>query len=159
MAFVRKRITIAGTVSTCLVEGYRDAQGRPRQRLLANLHGEPDTLRALARLTVRRTSLLADRKELASGKAVDDDGKRVSAAEAREVIAFIDTKLAVIAREQAVLKKHCTATAKEVRAATQAYRQGLKDAALAVLGRMMELGSLEKGLKKAKTKVRRMREG
>jgi hypothetical protein len=126
MAFVRKRITIAGTVSTCLVEGYRDAQGRPRQRLLANLHGEPDTLRALARLTVRRTSLLADRKELASGKAIDDDGKRVSAAEAREVIAFIDTKLAsLLAGGRS--PKHCTATAREFGPRHQAYQQGLKD--------------------------------
>jgi len=42
------------------------------------------------------------------------------------VIAFIDTKLAALAREQAILKKHCTATAKDVRAATQAFRQRLK---------------------------------
>jgi hypothetical protein len=53
MAYVRQRTTKTGAVSTALVESYRDAQGRPRQRLLANLHGEPDTLRALARLTVR----------------------------------------------------------------------------------------------------------
>jgi hypothetical protein len=32
----------------------------------------------------------------------------------------------------------------------------LKNAALEVLGRMMELGSVEKKLKKVKTKVRRM---
>ena len=50
----------------------------------------------------------------------------VDAAEARDVIAFIDTKLAALAREQAILKKHCTATAKDVRAATQAFRQRLK---------------------------------
>ena len=54
MAYVRQRITKAGTVSTALVESYRDGQGEPRQRVLVNLHGEPDTLRALARLTVRR---------------------------------------------------------------------------------------------------------
>src|SRR5262249_10915318 len=47
MAFVRKRITKAGSVSTTLVEAYRDDQGRPRQRVLANLHGESDTLCAL----------------------------------------------------------------------------------------------------------------
>jgi hypothetical protein len=46
---VRKRTTKAGTVSTALVESYRDDQGRPRQRLIANLHGEPDPLRALAK--------------------------------------------------------------------------------------------------------------
>ena len=48
MAYVRKRTTKAGSVSTTLVESYRDETGRPRQRVLANLHGEPDTLRALA---------------------------------------------------------------------------------------------------------------
>jgi hypothetical protein len=50
-----------------------------------DLHGEPDGLRALARLAVRRNGLLEERKQLASGKAVDDDGKRISAAFARKV--------------------------------------------------------------------------
>ena len=54
MAFVRKRTTKAGSVSTTLVEAYRDKNDRPRQRILANLHGEPDTLGALAKLTLKR---------------------------------------------------------------------------------------------------------
>jgi len=144
MAYFRQRITKAGTVSTALVES---GQGEPRQRVLVNLHGEPDTLRAVARLTVRRTSLLAERKELASGKA-DNDGKVVSATEASEVIASIDTKLAALAREQAILEQHCTATSKRIQAATQAYQRELKDAALAVLGRMMQLRGLGKQLKR-----------
>ena len=60
---------------------------------------------------VRRTSLLAERKELASGEATDNDGKVVSATEASEVIASIDTKLAALAREQVILEQHCTAFA------------------------------------------------
>jgi hypothetical protein len=35
MAYVRKQ---AGSLSTTLVEAYRDKSGRPRQRILANLH-------------------------------------------------------------------------------------------------------------------------
>jgi hypothetical protein len=63
MAYVRKRTTRAGSVSTTLVEAYRDESGRPRQRVLANLHGEPDTLRALAKLAVIRDVLLEQREE------------------------------------------------------------------------------------------------
>src|SRR6516164_4413414 len=54
MAYVRKRTTKAGSVSTMLVEAYRDKNGHPRQRILANMHGEPDTLRALAKLAAMR---------------------------------------------------------------------------------------------------------
>jgi hypothetical protein len=56
MAYIRRRTTKAGSVSTALVESYRDEKGRPRQRLLANLHGEPDTTRALAKLIVQNES-------------------------------------------------------------------------------------------------------
>ena len=63
MAYVRTRTTKAGTLSTALVEAYRDAQGRPRQRLIANLHGEPTPLRALAKLIVLRDTLHGELKE------------------------------------------------------------------------------------------------
>lgn len=157
MAYVRQRTTRTWTVSTALVESYRDAQGRPRQRLLANLHGEPDTLRALARLAVRRTSLLAERKQLMSEGTID--GEAVDVATARRVFAAINAELAELAREQTIIRKHCTATGKQIQAATRAYQQELEDAVNAAMGRMVELWGLEKGLKKAKTKVRRMREG
>ena len=49
MAFVRKRVTKTGTVSSALVEAYRD-EGRPRQRVLVNLHGAETTLEAMAKL-------------------------------------------------------------------------------------------------------------
>ncbi len=51
MAFVRRRKTSGGTLVTTLMESYRDAQGRPRQRTLANLHGAESADEALARLT------------------------------------------------------------------------------------------------------------
>jgi hypothetical protein len=35
MAYIKTRTTKAGSISTALVEAYRDEKGRPRQRLLA----------------------------------------------------------------------------------------------------------------------------
>ena len=70
--------------------------------MLASLHGEPDTLRALARLAMQRMKLLTEREELANGKATDDEGDVIDAATARKVIAVIDSELAT-------LEKHCTA--------------------------------------------------
>jgi hypothetical protein len=46
-----------------LIEAYRDKSGRPRQRILANLYGEQDTLRALAKLTIKHDVLLAQGEE------------------------------------------------------------------------------------------------
>ncbi len=51
MAFVRRRTTSGGTLVTTLMESYRDEQGRPRQRTLANLHGAESPDQALARMT------------------------------------------------------------------------------------------------------------
>ena len=51
MAFVRRRTTPGGTLVTTLMESFRDAEGRPRQRTLANLHGADSADQALARLT------------------------------------------------------------------------------------------------------------
>ena len=106
---------------------------------------------------VRRTSLLAERKELASGEATDNDGKVVSATEASEVIASIDTKLAALAREQVILEQVPRRLSK-FRLRRRPTSGSLKDAALAVLGRMMQLRGLGKQLKKAEANVRRMRE-
>ena len=55
MAFVRQRKTKAGSSSTALVGAHRDDQGRPRQRVLANLYGAQDTLTALAKLAAETT--------------------------------------------------------------------------------------------------------
>jgi len=73
MAYVRKRTTKAGSVSTMLVEAYRDKNGHPRQRILANMHGEPDTLRALAKLAAMREALRQERDWLAQQAADASD--------------------------------------------------------------------------------------
>ena len=57
MAFVRRRTTANGTLVTTLMESYRDAEGRPRQRTLANLHGADSADQALARLSAVRARL------------------------------------------------------------------------------------------------------
>ena len=71
-------------------------------------------------------------------------------------VAQIDHQLAVIKRELAVINAHCTATPEQTQAALQIYQKELRDASLEALGRRMQLGSLEKKLKKVEAKVRRM---
>jgi hypothetical protein len=160
MAHIRQRITKAGSVSTALVESYRDARGQPRQRLIANLHGESDTLRALARLAVQRDALRQQRKELASGKAFDDrTGEVIDAASANRMLAWIDERLAAIRREQAVLRKHCDATPKQMQAAIRTYKRKLDDTVKAAMGAVFVAAQHDKALKAYKAKVRRMRGG
>jgi hypothetical protein len=90
---------------------------------------------------------------------VEEPGERGGAPRfARQLIADIDAELADLAREEAILKRHCTATPKEIQATAKAYQRELENAANAAVGRM-SLWSLEKQLKKAKATVRRMRTG
>ena len=123
MAYVRTRATKAGSVSTTLVESYRDEMGRPRQRTLANLHGEPDTLRALAKLVSLHDVLLEQREEehaepssrgagfvLVTDRALTEHNHR---------IAQIDRQLATIEQEIAVINQHCTASDDEFQQAVQ----------------------------------------
>jgi hypothetical protein len=113
MAYVRTRTTRAGTVSTTLVEAYRDETGRPRQRVLANLHGEPDTLRALAKLAVTHDALSmagdegAEPAKEGAGFVLITD--RALTKHDRH-IARVDRQLAAIEREMAVISEHCTAS-------------------------------------------------
>src|SRR5512143_773567 len=65
MAFIRKRITKNRIVSTALVEAYRDENGKPRQRLIANLRGAETLAEALGRLAAERDSLRKERAKLA----------------------------------------------------------------------------------------------
>lgn len=74
MAFVRRRTTANGTLVTTLMESYRDAEGRPRQRTLANLHGAESADQALARLGAVRARL----EKLAA--AVEKEAKSVARA-------------------------------------------------------------------------------
>jgi hypothetical protein len=66
MAYIRTRTAKGGTISTTLVEAYRDEQGRPRQRVLANLHGETGLLKALAKLAAQREALRKEKEALAA---------------------------------------------------------------------------------------------
>ena len=158
MAYVRQRITRTGTVSTALVESYRDGQATP-----ATAPARQPARRARyakgAGAAGRATDEPARGTETTDERGTDDDGEAVDVATARRVFAAIDAELAKLAREQTIIRKHCTATGKQIQAATRAYQQELEDAVNAAMGRMVELWGLEKGLKKAKTKVRRMREG
>jgi hypothetical protein len=126
MAYVRKRTTKAGSVSTTLVESYRDETGRPRQRILANLHGEPDTLRALAKLAAKHDLLLELREEehaeptkegvgfvLVTERALTQYDRRV---------AQIDRELAAIKQELAVINMHCSASDDELQEAIQRHK-------------------------------------
>ena len=112
-------------VSTTLMESYRDEQGRPRQRVLANLHGEPDTLRALAKLALMHDALLQQREEeyaepgkrgagfvLVTARALTRHNRR---------IAQIDRQLDSLEREMAAIDQHCSASDDEFEKAAQRY--------------------------------------
>src|SRR5262249_40025676 len=149
MAYIRRRTTKAGSVSTALVEAYRDGRGRPRQRLLANLHGEPDTLRALARLIFQRAALRKHRAEQWAEAQSCDDKELVSA-----FFAQIDADLAALERDIAVVEKHCTATAAD---AIKEHEQALKDAEATALGALLYVARHESAHKACKAALRRLR--
>jgi hypothetical protein len=177
MAYVRTRTTKAGSVSTALVEAYRDEQGCPRQRLLANLHGQPDTLKALAMLAGQREALRKERERLAADAVYADQfyegitqnalqGRQYSDTERKEIdgwlrkrerllkrLAKVDGALAAIARDGVVIKKHCTATSDEIQAAIRAYKEELQNAEALALG--AGLSRIMMG-REAKAKLRRL---
>jgi hypothetical protein len=168
-AFVRTR-----GVTTALIESYRDEEGRP---LLANLHGEPDTLSALAKLAARRKALRTELDALRrdeidanqfynvfTGKVLA--GHQYSAAERKEIdrllrqrerllarITEIEATLAVIEKDGAVIKKHCDASAAEVQAAVHRFQKKFDDAEALSLG--LEY-ALREQHRKAKAKLRRL---
>ena len=63
MAFIRKRTTRRGVISTALVESYRQ-DGKIRHRLIANLHGAENLVAALGRLAAEREAVRKERAEL-----------------------------------------------------------------------------------------------
>jgi hypothetical protein len=159
MAHVRTRATKAGLVSTALVESYRNENGEPRQRLLANLHGEPDTLSALAKLAARREELRKEKDKLGATEFPTKDGEIVPAAQRvfdRLVrrIERIEADLAVLQKDGAVIKKHCAATPEEVQAAIQAYKLKLRNDENLVKGLALSaaLGKIRHGTAMAKLK-------
>jgi hypothetical protein len=66
-------------------------------------------------------------------------------------LAKIEGDLATIAKDGAIIKKHCTAAPDEIQAAIKAYKLELRDAECLVLGLEMSLM-----LKDAKAKLRRL---
>ena len=125
--FVRQR---GGTTS--LVEAYRDAQGRSRQRILANLHGEPDILSAHAKLAARRAHLRNIQEVMA--KEAANAGRGNSDAPLLKRLQAIKNQLATIERDGAIIKKYCDATSEEVEAAIAAYKTKHGDVEALVLG-------------------------
>jgi hypothetical protein len=163
--YVRQRTTKAGTISAALVESYRDGKGRPRQRLLANLYGETDTVKALAKLAAQREVLRKEREKLLTDyphveqfyETVTQNalqGYKYSAEERKEIdrlmqererllkrFATVERALAMIEKDGGVIKKHCTATPDEIQAAIKAHKEELRDAEAFALG--AELGMVE----------------
>ena len=166
-----------GSVSTALVESYRDQNGRPRQRVLANLHGEPDLLSALAKLAAQRDDLQKEKAAL-TAEAVDADkfyeavtlsslqGKHYDASERKEIdvlmrkrdrllarMAKVEVDLATIQKDGVVIKQHCSATPDQIQKAIKAYKQKRSDAEALALG--MEYVARSQ-LKEAKANLRRL---
>src|SRR5262245_25378918 len=127
MAYVRTRTTKAGATSTALVEAYRDDQGRPRNRLLVNLHGEPDVPSALVKLLHMRSKLADEWKEYRTTN-------KMATAKQRRREDQIDRYLAVIEKDVAILEKHCTASDEELQAALDAFQKRIEDAVHLILG-------------------------
>jgi hypothetical protein len=157
MAFVVRRTTKAGSLSTALVESYRDEQGRPRHRLLANLHGEPDPLRALAKLVVMHDALSEQRWEEHAEPSGSGAGFVLVTERAltkhNHRIVQIDRQLAVIERDMAAVNKHCTASDDELQDAIQAHMQKFTDTFHEVAGRG---SAYRQQLKAAKARLRRL---
>ncbi len=158
MAYVRTRTTSSGAISTALVESHRDEQGRPRQRILANLYGMPDVLSALAKLASERARLRDERDRLvaeippaqkfyemfttsvlAGRRYSPDERKEIdSLLKARERLlsrfAVIEAALTKIQKDGGVLKKHCDASEAEIQAAIKRHQEKVKEAESMVLG-------------------------
>ncbi len=176
MAFVRTRKTSSGATSTALVESYRDPRGRPRQRILANLYGASSTLEAVARLAAQRAELKDRKAELASQvkeanqfyKVVMDNithGHKYTLAQQAEIAGLLrrreqvlaeveglDSRLAEIQREGAIVKKHCTATPAEIQAAIKAYQHELGT-------RQAMVALMQAQIKEAKAQLRHLSRG
>ncbi len=165
MAFVRKRKAGDGlmglgeaTLSTTLVESYRDAEGRPRQRVLASMHGEKTTLSALAKVAAIRANLREEKADLDKAQAQlapiyedwmqaigtghrltkDDRRKCDRVVKMRQDMQIrageIESRLAKLNREGAAIKKHCEASDDEIQTAIRIYKAEVKKAETGIVG-------------------------
>ena len=163
MAFIRKRTTSSGNLSTALVEPYRDSAGKPRQRVLANLYGCETTLEALAKISAQRQRLRQEHKEIESmlaetaewaavavrfatdpaemkrvGVTTQDyrDINRVMKAR-KKAHARTDRIGALLSRVQkdgAVIRKHVDASEQEIQQAIREYQERLDKAEKTIMG-------------------------
>ena len=135
-------------ISTALVESYRQ-DGKIRHRLIANLHGAESLVAALGRLAAKNEAVQKERAELEPSiphaeefyqvitTAVrnghvwsPDDRKQIDRLlrdrkRLLKRMTAIDKQLERIQREGAAIKKHCTATAGEIRAEAHKHAQKL----------------------------------
>ena len=168
MAFIRKRTTRRGVISTALVESYRQ-DGKIRHRLIANLHGAESLVAALGRLAAEREAVRKERAELEPSIPHAEEFYQVittavrnghvwSPDERKEIdrllrdrkrllrrMTAIDKQLERIQRADAAIKKHCTASADEIRAEANKHAKTLDH------GRAMELMSKPRMAKFMKT--------
>jgi hypothetical protein len=158
MAFIRRRTTASGGLSTTLVEAYRDASGKPRQRVLANMYGAGTSLEALARLAALRERLRKEKAQLESEieatsavyRAITTmslHGHQFPPAERKGVDQFlssrnhvvkrlkkVDAALARIQKDGTAIKKHCNASPNEIQRAIRQYKKQLDEAEAVVFG-------------------------
>ena len=114
--------------------------------MLANLHGEPDALRALAKLAVLRETRLRHRDE-----ALAEWNDKVLAAE------FYAKSIAAIDKDIAALAGHCTATSDEIQAAVEVHKKALDDAEALAYGTLVYKWKHQDAHKAAKAALRRLR--
>jgi len=171
MAFIRRRITKTGAVSTALIEAFRSRDGKPRHRLVANLRGAESLTVALGRLAAERDKLRKERQQLEPDVGHAEEFYRVmtgatiaghvwSAEERKEIdrllkqrkrllkrVEKIDARLAVIQAEGVAIRKHSTASADEIRVEAARHARHLYDAECHELGmKLMNANFLRKVL-------------
>lgn len=165
MAFVRRRKTKGGGLSTALVEAYRDVdEGAPRQRVLANLYGCETPLLALAKLVVHEERLREEQAKLvpelrdADGfyKAITTaafQGQKFSTKQRQEIdymlrqrkrmkkrLPTVTKLLARIQKDSAVIEKHVKASSGKIQKEIQRYKVALEKAdGMAMVHAMMAM--------------------
>ena len=151
MAYIKRRTTKSGDLSTALVESYRNEAGKPRQRILANLHGAESLVAALGRLAAERDRLRKERHQLEPDIPHMEkfyevvtlntlNGHRYGDEERKEIdllmkarkrllkrIAEIDAQLDGIQKDGATIKRHCQASSDEIRAEAQIHAKRLHE--------------------------------
>jgi hypothetical protein len=137
MAFIRRRTTKTGAISTALVEPYRDAEGRPRQRLLANLHGEPDVLSALGKLTAILRHRDHEREELSAEYERVSQKPEETKRQLNILVRLqkIERQMDIVCKDARALMKHCTDD--EIEAAAGAHVERINDTVTVLLGAQM----------------------